>query len=253
MSSLPAFCDPGGNCGRLANLRDLGGLPARQGGRTRSGMLYRSDAPYAHDCIADQIPSWPPSDVIDLRGTRELGSRYQWPSGTSVHQVPLLAEAAPDVRQGTRDRLYVRILDDLAPHVADIVSILAKARGSVLIHCAVGKDRTGVTVAVLLTAAGVVGSAIVSDYLATGPNVDGLLARIPLGGYQVDADVRRRLRDMPPSAIEGVIAAVAGTPGGPARWLVERGVNSGDLALWRSRLFSGSHLRSRQELKHGKS
>ena len=238
MSTLPALRDPDGSYGRLANLRDLGGLPARYGGSTRSGKLYRSDAPYARDCIADQIASWPPSDVIDLRAVRELGNRYQWPSGTFVHLVPLLAEAAPDVRQGTRDRLYVRILGDLAPHLAHIVSILARARGSVLIHCAVGKDRTGVTVAVLLTAAGVVRSAVVSDYLATGSNVEGLLLRVPLGGYQVDAGVRRRLRDMPPSAIEAVIAAVADPPGGPERWFAERGVDSGDLALWRSRLVS---------------
>ena len=43
---------------------------------------------------------------------------------------------------------------------------VATARGAVLVHCAAGKDRTGVVVALALDAAGVDRETIVSDYLA---------------------------------------------------------------------------------------
>jgi protein-tyrosine phosphatase len=47
------------------------------------------------------------------------------------------------------------------------IRTIANARGAVLVHCAAGKDRTGVVVALALDAAGVDRNAIVKDYLAT--------------------------------------------------------------------------------------
>jgi protein-tyrosine phosphatase len=64
------------------------------------------------------------------------------------------------------DEMYRRLVDDSSAGVVDVVrGILADQ--PVLVHCTVGKDRTGVTVALTLAAAGVDAEAVVADYART--------------------------------------------------------------------------------------
>ena len=58
------------------------------------------------------------------------------------------------------------------------IRTIANARGAVLVHCAAGKDRTGVVVALALDAAGVDRRTIVGDYLATAQRIDAIMARL---------------------------------------------------------------------------
>ena len=55
---------------------------------------------------------------------------------------------------------------------------MAEPGGAVVVHCAAGKDRTGVVVALALSAAGVSREAIVADYVATGDRLEAVLARL---------------------------------------------------------------------------
>ncbi|MEU1972413.1 tyrosine-protein phosphatase [Microbacterium sp. NPDC019599] len=176
------------------NLRDVGGLPAGAG-RTRSGVLYRSgnlarldDDGIAAlgrlglrriiDLRADDEVSYAPSRLGDLVVTTQraplfLGSVESFFSD----DVPL-------------DEMYRRLVDDSADRVIDVVrGILADQ--PVLIHCTVGKDRTGVTVALALAAAGVDEDAVVADYART----EGLLPAWR------NAHVVARLRAMHPEAV----------------------------------------------------
>ena len=55
---------------------------------------------------------------------------------------------------------------------------MATAPGAALVHCAAGKDRTGVVVALALSAVGVRPDAVAADYAATGERLELLLARL---------------------------------------------------------------------------
>ena len=115
---------------------------------------------------------------------------------------------------------------------------IAHTDGAVLVHCAAGKDRTGVVVALALDAAGVDRDAIVSDYMATGERIDAIFARLT-----ASPTYREELEDTYPqthapvaATIERVLAHVDQGFGGSAQWLVAHGLGDGDLDQLRRRL-----------------
>ena len=82
-------------------------------------------------------------------------------------RAPVARWKSPDV---SLDEMYLRLVEDSADRVVAVIrGILADQ--PVLVHCTVGKDRTGVTVALALAAAGVDEDAVVADYART----EGLL------------------------------------------------------------------------------
>ncbi|MGN5236802.1 tyrosine-protein phosphatase [Rhodococcus sp. SJ-3] len=223
----------------LANLRDVAGLPMGDGGTTRSGVLYRSDAPRTDDAVPAHVSSWPPRVVVDLRSHREVQrSRCEWPHQTTVHHHPLHDAAAPGVTPpGDLPELYDLILDSGAARIAALVPLVAHADGPVLVHCAVGKDRTGVAIAALLLAAGVRPEAVIADYLATAPNMPALRQR----WASVQSRSTRPLLgahwfETPEPAIAAVVERIATAPGGPGGWLRDHGARDIDLHKWRERI-----------------
>jgi protein-tyrosine phosphatase len=64
---------------------------------------------------------------------------------------------------------YRLILDWRGPQLAEVARVLLEPDGlPAVVGCAAGKDRTGVTIALLLSAVGVPDDAIVTDYVLTG-------------------------------------------------------------------------------------
>ncbi len=79
-------------------------------------------------------------------------------------ELDAVVKAAPDVAAATRD-VYLVFLEHFAPNVAAAVRAVANApEGGVVIHCAGGKDRTGLVTAFLLHLAGVGTDEIAKDY-----------------------------------------------------------------------------------------
>jgi protein-tyrosine phosphatase len=161
-----------------ANVRDLGGLPLTAGGVTRSGVLLRGDAIYDGDDPPPAVP-WPPRTVIDLRSSREWQTAAAtWPDATRVVRHPLFDAAALDVvpAEDALLTMYDGILTTAARSVAAVAGLLA-TDGPALVHCAAGKDRTGVAVAALLLLAGVELEAVVADYRRTEAAMPQVLER----------------------------------------------------------------------------
>jgi hypothetical protein len=233
---------------RLVNLRDLGGLPIVGGGTTRFGILYRGDALYPGDVDPDHVAVWPPAAVIDLRSQEEADRvGYVWPSGPDVHVHPLHDAAAP-TRQipDTLREIYASMVQTRAGRIAGTVALAARADGPVFVHCAVGKDRTGVVVAVLLLAAGVEPRAVIDDYLATEANLVPLRSRLrskasPSATQAPRPPVPRGLFAVSPEAIGEVVDAVSSRPGGAAAWLTAHGAEQSDVDRWRRRLANREH------------
>ena len=229
----------------LANFRDLGGLPTDNGAVTRSGVLYRSDAPLPGDHSPAAQP-WPPVTVIDLRSDDEPIEPHPLRTPTTLlARFPLLGEARPktlrELQAGGAVRLeviYRRIVDRVGEEASAVLELLVSADGPTLIHCAAGKDRTGVLIAILLRAAGVTHRAIITDYMQTSTAMTSVHRRMSDTGEEVAALIAE-FPDAgltPAEAATAVLQQVDGSPGGVASWLTSRGVPVELLKAWRDKL-----------------
>lgn len=152
------------------NFRDVGGLPAA-GGRTRSGVLYRSgNLARLSAAGRDSLREIGLRRIVDLRDDAEVA--YE-PTDlgdlpVAVHRVPLFAGSVASFFEAdvTLDSLYRTLVEESAEAIVEVVRTIATG-GPVLVHCTVGKDRTGVTVALALAAVEVEADAIVADYART--------------------------------------------------------------------------------------
>jgi len=227
----------------MVNFRDLGGLPAGGGARTDYGVLYRGDAPHHADTPPPGLASWPPALVIDLREPDEpiVGGHPLAGPGTDVVQVPLLAgphvgdwRALPSL-----DELYLGSLSRASERIGEVLDLLTGAAGPTLVHCAAGKDRTGVLVAVLLRAAGVSRDAVLEDYLRTEQNVAALLEQLAWDLSLLDEEERLRAQQIAgtsASALQAVLDELDAVPGGVPGWLQAQGVSATTIHRWTRRL-----------------
>jgi hypothetical protein len=118
------------------------------------------------------------------------------------------------------------------------IRTIARAPGAVLVHCAAGKDRTGVVVALALDAAGVARDAIVSDYLATTERIDAIMARLVSSPtYRSELEGHDARSHAPiPGTIDRVLEIIDQHFGGSAAWLTAQGLSSADVEQLRRRI-----------------
>ena len=115
---------------------------------------------------------------------------------------------------------------------------VARSEGAALVHCAAGKDRTGVLVALALSAVGVRPEAIIADYAATGERIGPLLARLrrsPMYAADMGSEPDESHRPRP-QTMAAFLEQVSSRYGGAIPWLAGHGFGPGDLRLLRARL-----------------
>jgi protein tyrosine/serine phosphatase len=170
------------------NVRDLGGLSAIDGRKTRWGALVRSDDPFKLTTKGwEALLAHDVRTIISLRteGKTEYEFNLQvLPSG--VELVSVAIEDLGDtefVQQWAATELwctplyYQDALKRWPQRHADVVAAFAQAHpGGVLIHCVRGIDRTGIIAMLLLALVGVEAEDIVTDYeLSPDPERDEIL------------------------------------------------------------------------------
>ncbi len=243
------------------NVRDLGGLAAG-GSRTRPGVLLRSDA--LHELTADDVEHLVDvvgvAHVVDLRSSAERSERGRGALGSTEVRYTELEVIGPEVlarRAATRAagfaaglepaRIlsdgYLELLELGAPAFTMAFGRIVEPAGSpVLVHCAVGKDRTGVLIALLLDAAGVDRHEIVADYARSGERMAPIIARWtaanPTSGLteQLAAFTAMAV----PETMEHVLEHLHDRWGGGAGFFIEHGQPSAAIDLWRARLIGQS-------------
>lgn len=153
------------------NVRDLGGLPLAGGGVIRSGALIRSDSLDRLD--PDGLLAFAEHEVsliLDLRGVGEAETRpHPFVEDPRYRLVPMIDPRRERSRDRAAERtlgmIYTSSLDRNAKCIVDGVAAIADAPpGGVVVHCAVGKDRTGMVVGLVLSALGVPDEEIAHDY-----------------------------------------------------------------------------------------
>jgi protein tyrosine/serine phosphatase len=133
---------------------------------------------------------------------------------------------------------YLAYLRDRPDSVVAALRAIADTDGASLVHCAAGKDRTGVVVALALSVAGVPRDRIVADYAATADRLPELLARLRASDtYRDDLASRSDDSHRPRAAtMERFLDHLDRTAGGPVGWLESAGFGPADAARLRSRL-----------------
>jgi protein-tyrosine phosphatase len=146
-------------------------------------------------------------------------------------------DAYPDESRVVRS--YLGYIESRPDSVVAAVGAIARAGGAALVHCAAGKDRTGVVVALALDASGVAREAIVEDYLATGERIVQIIERLCSSEtYRAELEGHDPQDHAPvPGTIERVLELVDEQAGGSAAWLSANGLDDADLERLRERLF----------------
>ena len=118
------------------------------------------------------------------------------------------------------------------------IATIASARGAVLAHCAAGKDRTGMVVALALDAAGVDRGMIVGDYVATAQRIEAIMARLVSSPtYRSGLEGHDPQAHAPDSGtMERVLHLVDEAFGGSVAWLSSHGLSAAELARLRDRV-----------------
>lgn len=110
--------------------------------------------------------------------------------------------------------------------------------GAVLVHCAAGKDRTGLVVAMAMEIAGVARAAVVADYARTSERIERIVARLASSAtYASDmrtADPYHHAAR--PESMARVLQRLDEHHGGVAGWLGEHGFGADETAALRARL-----------------
>jgi protein-tyrosine phosphatase len=154
------------------NLRDVGGYATSDGWRTRWRALLRSDS--LHRLTPDGwrgLHEHGLRTIVDLRRPAEVaraGYQIADEGGARYQHIPIFDDEAyhtVDAPARDLDDLYRLLLDNCAAQFAAVLrAISAEGAAPALIHCAVGKDRTGLAVALALGVAGVSRTTIAMDY-----------------------------------------------------------------------------------------
>jgi HAD superfamily hydrolase (TIGR01509 family) len=157
------------------NARDVGGLPTRYGVPTRSRALLRSELiETASRAELDQLDA---GLILDLRSDWELKQPHPLDGTPAYRRMPWIDPEAEKLREPDAEPqlldVYRNSLTRNAAHIAEIFAAIADAPADrpVVVHCKSGKDRTGLTVAVMLELAGVPRSEIAADYAVSGVNL----------------------------------------------------------------------------------
>jgi protein-tyrosine phosphatase len=261
--------------GATSNLRDLGGTPVADGRTVASNLVYRSEA-LVDPGTTPLCAIWDPADtgayqalgvctVIDLRSRGEMERvASAWPAATGADYVALPIEEGGEgdtdyvreIRSGTRTRFtpadmagyYTLTLRRRAAEFGAALRILADPdRLPALVHCAAGKDRTGLLMALLLEALGAERAVVVADYALTGllrPRRVLAYAHVfegPDVDHLVDLDAIAPLFDSPAESMETALAGLDEEFGSVSAFLVERcGLGPGELAALRRNVLSPS-------------
>lgn len=161
------------------NFRDAGGWPCR-GGHLKRNRLFRADDPIRiTETGRARVEALGVSAVIDLRQHHQyVRSEGFVADRNRVHHRPLVdkvidIDAPPSLgRPEDLTDVYDGMLERSTTQLADVVDLIADhiSEGAVIVHCAFGKDRTGLVIALVHAALGVSAADIAADYArSNGP------------------------------------------------------------------------------------
>jgi len=242
------------------NFRDLGGYVTVDGRTVRRGLVYRSDS--LQDLTVEDIGrllGLGLREVLDLRSLHEVdlfGTTPLIEHGVERHHVGFFVEPADPSARAPRPPIplasdheafaahYLDLLEAAKPSLQLAFSEIVTADAhAVVFHCTAGRDRTGLTAGLLLSALGVDDETIAFDYQLTERYLRFPAARLErmqqvFGTHTVPS------ADAPPTPAPVMRRTLAGLReryGSPTGYLADAGVDADVIQVLRSRLLFRDH------------
>jgi protein-tyrosine phosphatase len=240
------------------NLRDVGGYVGHDGRTVRWRRLLRSDSLHRLSLAEPEFAALGVRTVIDLRRGHEVATFGRVPQfdGLVYHHiapehaewdaVPLLPE--DDSARWLADR-YLDLARDGIEGLARVMKVIADADAApVVVHCAAGKDRTGVVCALTLSVLGVSDEDIAEDYaLSTAAS-----ARFTAWLKEANPNARdlpQQMLSSPAGAMLLFLADLRTEHGSIEGYLTGAGVRPADLTALREHLLAEQEAQQKAEQK----
>lgn len=184
------------------NFRDLGGYRTHDGRELKWGRVFRTGVlSYFTPNDQQQLKQLGVRIICDLRRADEREREpTRWPDANTQHlswddgntppTIRLIAANHPYTAAGmhaTMIDLYRALPAWMAPRLRGMFKHIAQGDVPLLVHCAAGKDRTGIAIALLLAVLDVPHETIIEDYLLT--NDAGNLVQFVLTQHQAQLGV----------------------------------------------------------------
>jgi protein-tyrosine phosphatase len=245
---------------RVVNFRDFGGYDAATG-RVKRGRLFRSaHFSEASENDVERLNALGVRFLVDLRRTEERGfepnrwpgerARSYWSDEGPTSALPphLQALLESDISPAAVERYMHSLYRDFAaqPRHVQLYSDWFRELGEGgpgVIHCAAGKDRTGLGCALTLHVLGVDEDAIMADYVYSNEAVD-VEARLPRIkermearlGREFEADTLRPMLSVNPAYLHTAFAAIGDQYGSLDGYLETLGVGTRERERLREQL-----------------
>jgi len=168
---------------KVVNFRDVGGLKTTQGKTVKWGKIYRSDnLSQLRASEFDKFNDLQIKTVFDLRTPQEIeGKEDHLPANVYYVHAPSVLDHG-DLLSGMRSKVlngelsdeesikimadfYRAIVADNVPALKQLLQTILNSDAPVLYHCSAGKDRTGITTALILSILKVDRQTIINEYL----------------------------------------------------------------------------------------
>ena len=240
------------------NVRDLGGLRTESGQTTALGRVVRSDnVRRLSDAGWHALANHGVGRIVDLRWPEELAEDQPRDVDVEVVHVSVLGAGLLEETSEYVKELDAHLdsVDDVADHYAwSYVDFLERYRdrfgrafaaiadapdGAVVVHCAGGKDRTGLVAAILLRLVGVSIDDVAADYARSQANLAPTLER---WADDADDDVTRtrrlKLSQTPADGMRRALEELEHRYGDVASYLRAAGLTEAQVDRLRERLLA---------------
>ncbi len=236
--SLPLLPAPFVTVPGVRNLRDAGGTEGTGG--LRPGRIYRSGS--LHSLAPDGarlLGRLGLRTVVDLRSDAELDvypDRRHGLDHETLHlpTFPVDRESADQPWPDSQSGLYLYLPRYAGPSIAATIRRLTTPGAlPALLHCAVGKDRTGLTVAVIQHLLGATDDEITAEFLLSNL---GLGLHNGPSPYIDETGTERISRPVTAALLQSSLTWIRDTHGSVEGYVVAAGVTAAELAALRGLL-----------------
>ena len=173
-----------------SNIRELGGIRIK-GGEIQKGRILRGEAPsLLPPSSVEELYEYGVRTFIDLRGPSEVKAQGKGHAATLVSNglvrtvyaslTPGAAWKDSHKNENPYDNLGAVYVACLEARASALVTALLEGleNGCVYMHCAAGKDRTGIAVAAILDALGAGREDVTADFMQTSTGFPSIVSKL---------------------------------------------------------------------------
>jgi protein-tyrosine phosphatase len=156
-------------------------------------------------------------------------------AGDAVPALPWHRDFATD--RSPTVRSYLRYLDGRPDSIVAALRAIAEPDGATVVHCAAGKDRTGMVVALALSVVGVPRTEVAADYAATESQLAAIISHLARSQLYAREVANPQSIPIPTAEVMSeVLELVDAQHGGVLAWLSVHGWTDTDTERLRAKL-----------------